>query len=198
MPLLNALVFAVSSCRRRPRCALEAYNAGTVRIDKIAAIIRDCRWGIHDLSRTEPNAEGLPRFNMPFELGLFLGANRFGDRWQREKSCLVLDRDRFRFQRFISDIGGQDVVAHDDQPVQIIAAVRDWLSAELRHESPRLAGAGAITARFARFQSELPAICEASEREAGSLTYPEYCAAVADWLTEEERSRGAIGHVGSE
>jgi len=32
----------------------------------------------HDISRTELNEHSLPRFNMPLELGLFLGASRFG------------------------------------------------------------------------------------------------------------------------
>ena len=91
-------------------------------------IIRDCRWGIHDISRTDVNSHGLPRFNMPLELGLFLDAKRFGTGPQTRKSCLVLDRDRYRYQEFISDIAGQDIVAHADDPAEAIKAVRDWLS----------------------------------------------------------------------
>ena len=33
---------------------------------------------IHDLSRVELGENELPRFNMPFELGMALGAKRFG------------------------------------------------------------------------------------------------------------------------
>jgi len=32
-----------------------------------------------------------PWLNMPFELGLFLGARRFGAKLQRDKQCLVLE-----------------------------------------------------------------------------------------------------------
>ncbi|MSP03330.1 MAG: hypothetical protein EXR07_20150 [Acetobacteraceae bacterium] len=72
LALFRALIFAVFECGPRPRCALEVYDAGEVRIQKIARIVRDCRWGIHDISRTELNARGLPRFNMVSEPGLFI------------------------------------------------------------------------------------------------------------------------------
>jgi hypothetical protein len=128
LPLFRALIFAVFECGLTPRCAQEVYDAGEVRIEKIARIIRDCRWGIHDISRTDLNASGLPRFNMPLELGLFLGAKRFGTGPQKRKSCLVIDRDKYRYQEFISDIAGQDIAAHGNDPAQAIRAVRDWLS----------------------------------------------------------------------
>jgi len=50
------------------RCALEAYDSGDVRIEKILDIIDQCKLGIHDISRTELNEHSLPRFNMPLEL----------------------------------------------------------------------------------------------------------------------------------
>jgi hypothetical protein len=55
---------------------LEAYDSGDVRIEKILDIIDQCKLGIHDISRTELNEHSLPRFNMPLELGLFLGKRR--------------------------------------------------------------------------------------------------------------------------
>ena len=113
--MFRALTFAVFECGLRPRCAQEVYDAGEVRIEKICRIIQDCRWGIHDISRTDANAHGLPRFNMPLELGLFLGARRFGDGPQRRKSCLILDRDKYRYQEFMSDISGQDIAAHGEE-----------------------------------------------------------------------------------
>lgn len=66
-PLFEAIVFTVQIAGFRPRCAREASNAGQVRIDKILEIISECKYGIHDISRTEPLP---PRFNMPLELGL--------------------------------------------------------------------------------------------------------------------------------
>ncbi|MBV9537403.1 MAG: hypothetical protein JOY70_00570 [Acidisphaera sp.] len=127
-PLFRALVFAIFECGLRPRSALEVIDAGEVRFEKIARIVRGCRWGIHDISRTELTTSGLPRFNMPLELGLFLGAQRFGDGTQRRKSCLVLDREHYRYQKFVSDIAGQDIAVHGNDPAGAIRAVRDWLA----------------------------------------------------------------------
>ena len=78
-PLFDAMIFAVHDCGFIAHCALEAGDASQVRIDKIYKIIEDSRYGIHDISRTElDEVSHLPRFNMPLELGIFLGAKKFG------------------------------------------------------------------------------------------------------------------------
>ena len=70
----RAIVFAVYDCGFIPRCALEIQDASQTRIDKIFRIIAECKYGIHDICRTElDSATNLPRFNMPLELGIFLG-----------------------------------------------------------------------------------------------------------------------------
>lgn len=183
-PMLRALTFAVFECGLRPRCALEVYDAGEVRIEKIVRIIRDCRWGIHDISRTDLNPHGLPRFNMPLELGLFLGARRFGAEEQRRKSCLFLDRDRHRYREFISDIAGQDVSAHGDDLEQAIKAVRDWLSVARAGTIPA-PGKAAILKRHRRFMADLPAICSATDRDMADLTFTEYADIASTWLQRE-------------
>jgi hypothetical protein len=100
--IFYALVFAVHDCGDVARCALEVDDSGLVRIQKIEQIIADCRFGIHDISRVEPDPlTHLPRFNMPLELGLFLGAKRYGNKRQKSKSCKILDADRYRFQKFV-------------------------------------------------------------------------------------------------
>jgi len=115
--LFEAIVFTVHDCGYVARCSLEVTDASQVRIEKISAIIGSCRLGIHDISRTDlDTATQLPRFNMPLELGLFLGAKRFGSGKHRLKTCLILDVDRYRYQKFISDIAGQDIAAHSGKP----------------------------------------------------------------------------------
>lgn len=127
-PLLDAIVFTVYDCGFIGRCALEEDDASQVRIDKIYNIIADCRYGIHDISRTDlDKTSSLPRFNMPFELGIFLGAKRFGIDTQKRKKCLILDREPYRYQQFISDIAGQDIQAHNNASEQIVKVVRNWL-----------------------------------------------------------------------
>jgi hypothetical protein len=123
-PLFDCIVFSVILCGFRARCALEIDDSSRTRMDKIFGIVEECKLGIHDLSRTELDVESrLPRFNMPLELGMFLGLKRGGNDLQKQKQCLVLDRDRYRYQRFISDISGHDIRAHGVNQRHAIAAV---------------------------------------------------------------------------
>jgi hypothetical protein len=110
-PIFDAIVFAVTRSGFNARSALETDDASENRFGKIQRIVEECPYGIHDISRTEANGDPpLPRFNMPLELGLFLGAKRYGA--QRRKAVLVLDTEQYRYQRFISDLSGQDIHAH--------------------------------------------------------------------------------------
>lgn len=180
LPLFRAIVFAVIECGLVPRCAQEAYDAGQVRIEKITGIIRDCRWGIHDISRTDLNPSGLPRFNMPFELGLFLGARQFGLAIHKRKSCLILDTEPYRYKEFLSDISGQDIHAHGNDPANAIRAVRDWLAISKAGRS--LAGAQVIHEFFQIFSRELPDICGRVQLQADELTFVEYADFAYTWL----------------
>ena len=180
-PLFQALVFCVIDCGFEPRCALEASDGGHVRVEKIARIIANCGFGVHDISRTELDRKfHLPRFNMPFELGLYLGASRFGDRRQRRKSTLILDRERYRYQKYLSDIAGQDIKAHGNQPKRLIGAVRDWL----RDTDPRrpLPSSILIAARYAQFRQDLPELCRKLRLDPGELTFNDYTWVIRQWL----------------
>lgn len=180
--LFEAIVFVVHDCGYVVRCALEVDDASEVRIEKIAKIISDCRFGLHDISRTEPDsATGLPRFNMPFELGLFVGAKRFGGAEQKLKTCLILDVERYRYQTFISDIAGQDIAAHKGDADAAIRHVRDWLSSGTP-KSIRTPGGKAIAARYVIFRRELPATCAKVNISVDELTFNDYIAQVEDWL----------------
>jgi hypothetical protein len=125
-PIFDAVMFAVHRCGFLVRCALEDSDSNVVRIEKIVQMIAECDLGIHDLSRVDTHGS-LPRFNMPFELGLFIGAQRYGSSRQRQKRCLILAGEPYQHQRFISDIAGQDVDAHQGRPQEAVRAVRQFL-----------------------------------------------------------------------
>lgn len=180
--LLRALVFAVHECGLTARCALEKDDGGQVRLEKILAIIARCRFGIHDLSRTTLDpATRLPRFNMPLELGLFLGARRYGDRQQRGKVCLILDRERFRYQVFCSDIAGQDIRAHGNEVARALSGVRHWLQTHLPAASS-LPGPAAIADRYIAFQRALPFMCTQNNLRTGELSFLDFRTMVTGWL----------------
>jgi hypothetical protein len=185
-PMFEALIFAAFDCGYVPRCALEADDAGQVRVEKITAIIRECRLGVHDISRTELDPiNALPRFNMPFELGLYLGAARFGDQRQQQKVCLILDREPYRFQKFLSDIAGQDIKAHGDVPERAIAALRGWLASLPRDDV--LPGGAAITRRYRDFRLQLPEILAAMHVDPVEMVFADYTNIVSAWLRERPR-----------
>ncbi len=123
--LFYTAIFAVMDCGFSVRCALETTDASQVRIQKIYEQIASCRFGIHDLSRTQLDKKSqLPRFNMPLELGIFLGAKFLGDKKQREKVCLVFDEEPFRYQKYLSDIAGQDINSHHGEPSLMVREIR--------------------------------------------------------------------------
>ena len=88
-PMFWAIIFTIHECGFFARSALEQNDGAQWRLSKINPLIRDCTLGIHDISRTESDGQtGLPRFNLPLELGLFLGAREFGSLLQRSKQCV--------------------------------------------------------------------------------------------------------------
>lgn len=193
---MEAIVFAIHDCGFIARSALETEDSGEVRIEKIAKIIKSCKYGIHDISRTELSAAtGLPRFNMPLELGLFLGARRFGSKDDKIKSCLILDSDRYRYQRFCSDIAGQDIQSHDASPEAAVRVVRNWL----RNNSPSttivIPGGSTMVDRFRLFQSELPLLCRELRLDRDELVFNDYTTLIAEWLKENSWWNGEQENV---
>lgn len=179
--LFDALVFAVHDCGFVARGAREQADSSQVRLDKLFEIIGECRFGIHDLSRvTLDSANRLPRFNMPLELGIFLGAKRFGGGRHATKSCLILDRDQYRYQIFCSDIAGQDIRAHGNDVAQAVRAVREWLRTASRRNDLR--GPADMANRYVRFRGELPAICKLARLEARDLGFLDYRTLVEAWV----------------
>jgi hypothetical protein len=182
-PIFEAVVFCVSACGFLPRCTKELTDAADVRIDNIYKLIRECNHSIHDISRTEVADQPyqLPRFNMPLELGIFLGAKRFGER-SSQKRCLILDRAPYRYHRYISDIAGQDIRSHDNRPCNAIRRVRDWLQAAPGKAA--IPGGAMIWNKYRQFQRELPVIAEEAELDPGQLTFIDYLQLVINWLQE--------------
>lgn len=185
-PLFNAIVYAVQDCGFVPRCSIESGDSAETRIDKIFRLIADCRYAVHDISMTELDpVSGLPRFNMPLELGMFLGARRFGSEKHQRKSCLILDRERYRYQKFCSDIGGQDPQSHGADPSTAIKRVRNWLRGE--RPNARYPSGERMATRYAQFTSALPVICEAFGLEPDDLLFNDFTTVVEAWLTANPR-----------
>ena len=185
-PLFRALVFAVHDSGFVARCALESDNGGEVRIQKIARIIRECQHGIHDISRTDPDPNiGLPRFNMPLELGMFLGAQLTGTGRQKQKNCLVLDVERWRYRNFCSDIAGQDIKAHGGSPERALESVRNWLGAfSVARGMGTIPSPTKMRQRYLQFNEQLAAQCAGVHLDPESLEFPELRTMIEEWVDQ--------------
>ena len=182
-PGFRALVFAVIACGFRARCALEMADASETRIDKLYRIIEQSRYGIHDLSRTElDRVNALPRFNMPLELGIFLGAKHFGDGDHKSKRCLLFDVEQYRFQKFISDLAGMDIEAHAGNPRRMVSKTRDWLATVSRRKT--IPSTAALLKSYDLFVEGLPEMAASLGFDAKSLAYPDYERFVIAWVKQ--------------
>jgi len=180
-PLFEAIVFTIIRSGWKPRCALETDNAAENRLEKICRIVEECQYGVHDISRTECDGNPpLPRFNMPLELGLFLGARKFGGRKHQDKVCIVFDREKYRYQKFISDIAGQDIQSHEGLVESLIEKLATWLRQQTRDK--RIPGGTELAREFARFNQLLPAFLTAEKLSRQEMSFGDYCHLVTQYL----------------
>lgn len=153
-PCFEALLFAVTFSEYRVRCALEDGDAANIRFDKLRRLIRESPRTIHDLSRTELGANDLPRFNMPFELGLAMGAKIFGGASRRRNTALIMVREPYALPAYLSDLGGNDPAAHHGNAHNVLRIVCRYL-----HRTPDgrlLPGPQSYVAAFTKFKADLP------------------------------------------
>jgi hypothetical protein len=179
-PLFEAIVFAINDAGFRPKCARERLDSSQIRLQKIIELISVSRYSIHDLSRTAlDTASSLPRFNMPLELGIDLGCKAFSTDCAN-KSFLIFDSEQYRFQKFVSDLGGQDIHQHGNDAKSAVTRVRDWL----RTESGRtdIPGGTAIFNRYVNFRADQPAICAELKLDLAQLTFLDFSYTIARWL----------------
>lgn len=186
LPLLRPLLFTIIYLGFLPRIASERSDSGEHRIDKICALIRACQYSIHDLSRVRASQIGeFSRMNMPFELGIEYGSRRFGARPLTRKKSLVLEKDQHEFQKALSDLSGIDIKHHNNEPAEVVRAVRNWFI-----ETVGLSGVHSATRiwyRFADFASDFYDTRAAdgySAEDLNMMPAPEYIEFIHRWVAE--------------
>jgi hypothetical protein len=180
--MFRACVFTILDAGFIPRCSKEVDNATVFRLSAIVDIMRDCRYGVHDLSRIELDANSrMPRFNMPFELGVFYSAKHFGNAQQKRKECLVLEKQQYRYQKFISDISGIDVTPHQNRQKKLILSVRNWLVTASRRTT--IPPGETIHNRFNKFQTGMRRACNQRALDYDSMPFTEIVHNMTDWLS---------------
>jgi len=190
MPLLRPLLFTLLYLGFNPRIALEKTDSGNPRVARILKLIRESGLAIHDLSRLAANKKGeVARFNMPFELGLDIGSISFGPTKLRQKKCLILEEQRFRYQAALSDLSNSDILAHKGKPSEVVAKVRYWLVQEVLCTGP---SATEIWTSFNYFMGHLYDKLTAdnfSKKDIASLPVCELLAHMESWATDNQRDK---------
>lgn len=182
-PLFNAIVFTISDCGFKVRCSYEI-SEEDFRLYKIINLIKECKYGIHDLSmvKIDRNTQ-FPRFNMPFELGLFYGCKKFGK--HKDKKFIVLEENKRDFEKFISDLKGLDMIeAHHNEPNTAIEVVSEWLVDV--SERRTIPSGKHIVKSYQHFSNDLPELCMVSEWDINKLRYSQYLSLVLEWIKENE------------
>jgi hypothetical protein len=120
-PLFLSLVAGLTGLGRTPRCVLEVPSSGTARLERIFDLIARSGASIHDLSRASLSGPlRVPRFNMPFELGLAYAVARRG-----RHSFFLFEEKPYRLQASLSDLNGHDPHIHGGTEQGILRCMLD-------------------------------------------------------------------------
>jgi len=163
----EALIFTITACGYKARCTLEDDDGADIRFEKLRRLIAECQRSVHDLSRVELGPNNLPRFNMPFELGMAMGAKYFGGPGRRANTALIMVRERYVLPAYLSDLAGNDPFHHNGDPREIVRIVSRYL-----HKTPAgklVPGAQAINDWFVQFQRDLPVLAAEAHRHSGEV-----------------------------
>jgi|SRR5882724_1169287 len=126
-PLFTAIITCLAGLGFIPRCGLETQSGGTDRLRGIFELISCCGASIHDLSRMDLSGTlQVPRFNMPFELGIAYALQSRGNRQGRPRHKIyVFDERRRRLEAALSDMAGFDPLIHRGTQEGILYAILD-------------------------------------------------------------------------
>jgi hypothetical protein len=107
--LYLAYIAGLSAFGLIPRATLEIPTSQR-RLERILKLIQECGYSIHDLSRVQRDTKAprVPRFNMPFELGLAVAQ----DVGNRRETWYVCETVSHRISKSLSDLNGTDVRIH--------------------------------------------------------------------------------------
>ncbi len=191
--LLRPLLFTIIYLGLNPRIALESKNSGTARMEKIVNLVRESLYAIHDVSRKTATKKGeLYRLNMPFELGLDVGCQRFSAGRRKGKKCLVLDSETYKYEAAISDIAGSDIENHQNEPRELVVRVRNWLTTEAGIQGD---GPAKIWASFNDFVDHTTSALRDDgflKRDVEKLPIPELMGRMRAWCAE--RAISSLGN----
>lgn len=125
--LLTPILFTVIYLGYNPRIASERSDSGEAKFSKICGLIGNSKFSIHDISRLKASKKlEYYRLNMPYELGVDIGCRLFGSDKFKEKRCIIFEKEKYSYQKALSNLSGFDIKAHNNKPRKIIEELRHW------------------------------------------------------------------------
>jgi hypothetical protein len=117
--LYLAYIVGLTQLGFRINIAIAVPNQG--RLATIIQLIEKSDYSIHDLSRVEV-VHGIPRFNMPVELGLALYRSHLT---RGKHKVFIFEGKRYRAQRSTSDVNGIDPQIHNGSIKGLMSGLRN-------------------------------------------------------------------------
>ena len=97
---------------------------------------------------------------------------------------LILERNRYDFQKAISDLSGVDVKCHNDEPEDVVKCIRNWI-VEIDN-SRTVDSPTQIWYHFTDFASDFYDDRKAhgfTDKDLNDMPPPEYIASIKYWLS---------------
>ena len=186
IPLLRPLIFTVLYLGYTPKVTTEKSDSGEVRINKIRDLIEQSKLSIHDLSRMRSaKKDEFYRMNMPFELGVVIGCRFFKEGRARNKKCLILEKEKYGYQKALSDMSGSDIRNHNDEPEELVRQVRNWF---VENEIQHAKSGTRIWQTFNEFMADFYQKRQDEgfkDRDLETMPLPEYIRFIQKWLKEK-------------
>ena len=121
--LFLAYVVGAISLGLTPRAAIETYDSTTSRLERIAALLRVCRFSLHDLSVVGVDAHlGVSRFNMPLELGMAI-QEQYRSTGPDCHRWIAFDAEPYRVDLSTSDLRGFEGLSHGGTPDGVLRGI---------------------------------------------------------------------------
>ena len=87
---------------------------------------------------------------------------------------------QYRYQEFISDIAGQDIQAHNNNPEGIITVVRNWIRTASKRQT--IPSGSIIWGRYQEFMEDLPQLAQEHQLKVDELIFNDYTLVITRWL----------------
>lgn len=182
-PIMDAIIFTIIDCGFIPMTAKDLTANGHERLKNIFTLINDSKYLINDISRIElDQTTNFPRFNMPIELGICIGAREYGNKCHKEKKILLLENKQYESKKYASDLSGIDCKNHNNQYKKAIHCVRNWLNAFINDKT--VPGGHYIEKKYENYLSKLPSIASKLQLRVSDLEHKDKLSIMKIFLNE--------------